>query len=58
MTTQHGTLQLPQQDFFSGLYLFYFGDRESYKGRGRIWKDWKMNSIWVHDVKFTKSQQK
>lgn len=30
--------------------------KKYYKGGGRIWKDWEMWGIGVHDVKFTKSQ--
>lgn len=33
-------------------------EKKYYKGGGRIWKDWEMWGIGVHDVKFTKSQEK
>ena len=53
MGTHCNTLQLAGQNFF----IFFSLEREVARVKGRF-KETEMDGIGVHDVKFTKNQQK
>lgn len=38
------------------LVVISFQGKGVYKGGGKIWKDWEMKGIGVHDVKYPKNQ--